>query len=51
MFMESEYLKRRCLKRVSVMGNEANGISKELEALIKNKLSIPRLGNQKKRKV
>jgi TrmH family RNA methyltransferase len=25
---------------VVVMGNEANGISKELEALIKNKLSI-----------
>jgi TrmH family RNA methyltransferase len=32
---------------VVVMGNEANGISKELEALIKNKLSIPVLGNGK----
>jgi TrmH family RNA methyltransferase len=32
---------------VVVMGNEANGISKELEALIKNKLSIPRLGIKK----
>jgi TrmH family RNA methyltransferase len=32
---------------VVVMGNEANGISKELEALIKNKLSIPRFGNPK----
>jgi TrmH family RNA methyltransferase len=31
---------------VVVMGNEANGISKELEALIKNKLSIPRFKNQ-----
>jgi TrmH family RNA methyltransferase len=30
-----------------VMGNEANGISKELEALIKNKLSIPRFGKSK----
>jgi TrmH family RNA methyltransferase len=29
------------------MGNEANGISKELEALIKNKLSIPRFGKSK----
>jgi TrmH family RNA methyltransferase len=29
---------------VIVMGNEANGISKELEKLIKNKLSIPRFG-------
>jgi TrmH family RNA methyltransferase len=36
---------------VVVMGNEANGISKELEALIKNKLSIPRFGKSKKRKV
>jgi TrmH family RNA methyltransferase len=33
---------------VVVMGNEANGISKELEALIKNKLSIPRFKNQRK---
>jgi TrmH family RNA methyltransferase len=32
---------------VVVMGNEANGISKELEALIKNKLSIPRFGKSK----
>jgi TrmH family RNA methyltransferase len=29
------------------MGNEANGISKELEALIKNKLSIPRFKSKK----
>jgi TrmH family RNA methyltransferase len=26
------------------MGNEANGISEELEKLVKNKLSIPRFG-------
>jgi TrmH family RNA methyltransferase len=31
-----------------VMGNEANGISKELETLIKNKLSIPRFGEIQK---
>ncbi len=28
-----------------IMGNEANGISKELEKVIKNKLSIPRFGD------
>jgi TrmH family RNA methyltransferase len=33
---------------VIVMGNEANGISKELEKLIKNKLSIPRFGSVQK---
>ena len=26
------------------MGNEANGISKEVEAIITNKISIPRFG-------
>jgi TrmH family RNA methyltransferase len=30
------------------MGNEANGISKELEKLIKNRLTIPRFGNMQK---
>jgi TrmH family RNA methyltransferase len=29
---------------IVVMGNEANGISEELEKLVKNKLSIPRFG-------
>jgi len=33
---------------IVVMGNEANGISKELEQLIKNKLSIPRFGEIQK---
>ena len=33
---------------IVVMGNEANGISKELEKLIKNKLSIPRFGEIQK---
>ena len=32
-------------KGVLVMGNEANGISKNIEALITNKISIPRFGN------
>ena len=27
------------------MGNEANGISTEIEAIAKNRLSIPRYGN------
>lgn len=30
---------------IIVMGNEANGISKNLEKIIKNRLSIPRFGN------
>ncbi|MEZ7499994.1 RNA methyltransferase [Flavobacterium sp. Arc3] len=33
---------------IVVMGNEANGISKELEQLIKNRLSIPRFGEIQK---
>ncbi|PKH67094.1 RNA methyltransferase [Flavobacterium sp. ALD4] len=33
---------------IVVMGNEANGISQELERLIKNKLSIPRFGEVQK---
>jgi TrmH family RNA methyltransferase len=33
---------------VIVMGNEANGISKELENLIDNRLSIPRFGDLQK---
>jgi TrmH family RNA methyltransferase len=33
---------------VIVMGNEANGISKELENLINNRLSIPRFGDLQK---
>ncbi|WP_303317049.1 RNA methyltransferase [Flavivirga abyssicola] len=30
---------------ILVMGNEANGVSKEIEALIKKKVSIPRFGD------
>jgi TrmH family RNA methyltransferase len=33
---------------VIIMGNEANGISEELEKVIKNKLSIPRFGDVQK---
>ena len=32
-------------KGVLVLGNEANGISKEIEFLVKEKLTIPRFGN------
>lgn len=33
---------------IIIMGNEANGISEELEDLIQNRLSIPRFGDLKK---
>jgi TrmH family RNA methyltransferase len=33
---------------IIIMGNEANGISEELEKLAKNRLSIPRFGNLQK---
>jgi TrmH family RNA methyltransferase len=33
---------------IIVMGNEANGISTEIENLIKNRLSIPRFGTLQK---
>ena len=32
-------------KGILVMGNEANGVSKEIEAIITEKISIPRFGN------
>ena len=34
-------------KAILVMGNEANGISAEIEALISKKISIPRFGELK----
>ena len=45
-FMEGEniYAKQNLKAGVLVMGNEANGVSKEVEALIKEKVSIPRFG-------
>ena len=49
-FMEGVNIYKTTLPQegVVVMGNEANGISKELETLIKNKLSIPRFGEIQK---
>ena len=45
-FMEGENVYNTTLaeKGILVMGNEANGISKAVEAVIINKLSIPRFG-------
>ncbi|WP_396601894.1 TrmH family RNA methyltransferase [Algibacter sp. R77976] len=46
-FMEGEniYKKEELLKKgILVMGNEANGVSKEVEDLISEKVSIPRFG-------
>lgn len=42
---ETVYNKKLPEKGVLVMGNEANGISKEVESYINNKISIPRFGN------
>ena len=46
-FMEGEmlYTKKLSPKAILVMGNEANGVSKEVEALINEKISIPRFGD------
>jgi RNA methyltransferase, TrmH family len=46
-FMEGENVYQTNLKDegVLVMGNEANGISKSIEAIITNKISIPRFGD------
>jgi TrmH family RNA methyltransferase len=46
-FMEGENVYKKSLpnKGVLVMGNEANGISKAIEALITEKISIPRFGD------
>lgn len=48
-FMEGENLYRQALPSdaVIVMGNEANGISKEIETLIDQQLTIPRYGKSK----
>ena len=45
-FMTGESIYKTKLPRegIVVMGNEANGISKELEIIIKNRLTIPRFG-------
>ncbi|MCF7567663.1 RNA methyltransferase [Sabulilitoribacter arenilitoris] len=46
-FMDGEtvYTKKLLKEGVLVMGNEANGVSKEVEAIITEKISIPRFGN------
>ncbi|MEL0457509.1 RNA methyltransferase [Flavobacteriaceae bacterium SZ-1-7] len=46
-FMEGEnvYPKQLPQNAVLVMGNEANGISKEIEEIITEKISIPQFGN------
>jgi TrmH family RNA methyltransferase len=36
-----------CQEGILIMGNEANGISVELEKLVQNRLTIPRFGVQK----
>jgi len=48
-FMEGEniYKNETEEKAILVMGNEANGISAEIEALINKKISIPRFGELK----
>jgi TrmH family RNA methyltransferase len=45
-FMEGEIVYKKPLpnKGILVMGNEANGISKDIEAFITEKISIPRFG-------
>lgn len=46
-FMDGDTIYKTKLpnKGVLVMGNEANGVSKEVEALIKQKVAIPRFGH------
>ncbi|GAA4239293.1 RNA methyltransferase [Postechiella marina] len=46
-FMEGEnvYTKQMPKKGILVMGNEANGVSKTVEGLVSNKISIPRFGD------
>lgn len=46
-FMEGDniYTKKDIKQGILVMGNEANGISKEVEAIINEKISIPRFGD------
>ncbi len=49
-FMDGENIYKTELPQqgIVVMGNEANGISKEIEELVKNRLTIPRFGNLQK---
>ncbi|MGO4822383.1 MULTISPECIES: TrmH family RNA methyltransferase [unclassified Flavobacterium] len=49
-FMDGDSIYKSTLPKegIIIMGNEANGISEELEKIIKNKLSIPRFGEIQK---
>lgn len=49
-FMEGTHIYKTNLPQegIIIMGNEANGISPELEKLAKNRLTIPRFGNLQK---
>ena len=49
-FMDGEDVYKEALPKVAVLilGNEANGISKEVEQLVKTKLAIPRFGSIQK---
>lgn len=46
-FMEGENIYKTCLptEGILVLGNEANGISPDIQTLIDHKISIPRFGN------
>ena len=49
-FMDGDNIYKTELSQegIIIMGNEANGISSELEILISNRLTIPRFGNLQK---
>jgi TrmH family RNA methyltransferase len=49
-FMDGDNIYKSTLPQegIIIMGNEANGISAELEKLVKNKLTIPRFGTLQK---
>lgn len=49
-FMEGDNIYKSNLPQqgIIIMGNEANGISVELEKLVQNRLTIPRFGNNQK---
>jgi TrmH family RNA methyltransferase len=49
-FMDGENIYKSVLPKegIIIMGNEANGVSTELEKLVKNRLTIPRFGDLQK---
>jgi TrmH family RNA methyltransferase len=42
------YTEQKTREGIIVMGNESNGISKNIEQLIQRKITIPRFGTQQK---